>query len=100
MFRTFTAAALIALTAAPAFAGAAWTTNGANLRSGPGKAYDIVGYLPECAKLKTYEYEGSWVKVSWNGAYGWVTARYISESNGHCGGGYNGGSKGGYDSGY
>lgn len=101
MLRTTLLAAIaaIVLPAATALASTSWTTSGVNFRSGPGSYYDLVGYLPKCAKLVIYEYQDGWVLVDWDGSRGWVSGRYLSDSNAHCG---NGGKKssGGYSSGY
>jgi N-acetylmuramoyl-L-alanine amidase len=77
--------AAIVLPAATALADTSWTTSGVNFRSGPGKYYDVIGYLPKCAKLETYEYQDGWVEISWEGSRGWVSGRYLADSNAHCG---------------
>lgn len=87
MNRILTTAALAAttlITATSAMASTAWTTNGVNFRSGPGTYYDVIGYLPRCADVATYEYQDGWVEVRWDGATGWVAAKYLAESNYHC----------------
>ena len=81
--------ALLAALAASTFAGAAaaasgWTTTGLNFRDGPGTQYRSVAYLPHCAELTTYEWQGGWVRAEWQGQYGWVAARYVAENNAHC----------------
>ena len=45
----------------------------------------VVGYLPKCAKLETYEYKDGWVQVDWKGSRGWVSGRYLAQSNDDCG---------------
>lgn len=98
MFRKIVSAALLAaVLPAAAMAGSSWTTSGVNFRAGPGTYYDVIGYLPHCAKLTTYGYDSGWVEVSWEGQRGWVSGKYLAESNSHCGkakkksGGYGGG---------
>lgn len=86
MFRKILAVALIAATLpVSAFAGASWTTAGVNFRTGPGTYYDVIGYLPKCAKLTSYGYENGWVQVMWEGTRGWVAGSYLAETNSHCG---------------
>ena len=87
MLRTMLLAtiAAIVLPAAAALADTSWTASGVNFRSGPGSYYDIVGYLPKCAKVTTYEYKDGWVQVDWKGDRGWVSGRYLASSNAHCG---------------
>lgn len=100
MLRKIVSAALLAaVLPAAAMAGSSWTTSGVNFRTGPGTYYDVIGYLPKCAELTTYGYDNGWVEVSWEGQRGWVSAKYLADSNGHCGYGAKKKS-GGYDSGY
>ncbi|MCB6177791.1 SH3 domain-containing protein [Rhodobacter sp. Har01] len=103
MFRTLATAALIAATLpAAAMAASHWTTGGVNFRTGPGTYYDVIGYLPKCAALDSYGWQDGWVEISWEGQRGWVSGKYLAESNAHCGYGkkkaYEGGDT--YSSGY
>lgn len=86
MFRKIVSAALLAtLVPAAAMAGSSWTTSGVNFRTGPGTYYDVIGYLPKCAALDTYGYQDGWVEVVWEGQRGWVSSKYLADSNAHCG---------------
>jgi uncharacterized protein YraI len=86
MIRKLLAATLITLTASSggAFAANSWSLKGTNFREGPSRDYPVISYLPRCAALTASEWEGGWVKVRWNGSWGWVVASYISDSNDHC----------------
>ncbi len=83
------AATLITLLpAGAAMASNAWTTTALNFRQGPGTYYPVVHALPYCAALTTYEWQNGWVRAEWDGNYGWVSGRYVSDSNAHCQSGY------------
>ena len=91
MTRTPLLATLVAallLPASGALAANAWTTTALNFRDGPGTHYPVVHYLPHCAALTTYEWQDGWVRAEWDGQYGWVSGRYVVESNTHCQPGY------------
>lgn len=83
------ALAVAALTpAGAAMASNAWTTTALNFREGPSTHYPVIAYLPHCAALTTYEWQDGWVRAEWDGQYGWVSGRYIAETNAHCQPGY------------
>ncbi len=58
---------------------AGYTTNGVNMRTGPGTRYPVITTIPAggvvfinyCTK------NGSWCDLTFRGAPGWVSARYI-----------------------
>ncbi|MGA0539873.1 SH3 domain-containing protein [Neotabrizicola sp. VNH66] len=85
MFRKIIAAAVITATLPFAALAGSWTTSGVNFRSGPGTYYDVIGYLPKCASVTAYDWQDGWVQVSWEGQRGWVSAKYLADSNAHCG---------------
>lgn len=84
--KTLLAAAALAalLPASGAMAANAWTTTALNFREGPGTYYPVLHYLPHCAALTTYEWQDGWVRAEWDGRWGWVSGRYVAESNAHC----------------
>ncbi|PTX01957.1 SH3 domain-containing protein [Pararhodobacter aggregans] len=90
MLRNALIAATLALIPAAASAADSWTTAGVNFRSGPSAYYPVIATLPHCAAITTYEWQDGWVRAEWQGGYGWLSGRYVSDSNAHCsyGGGY------------
>lgn len=50
-----------------------------NLRTGPGKEYDVKGYVKHGAKVSVLDEDGDWskVKVSSTGKTGWIKTIYI-----------------------
>lgn len=55
-----------------------YTTNGVNLRGGPGTGYDRVALLDLGTEVKGAAKEGGWTFVSVNGKFGWVSSDYLS----------------------
>lgn len=53
------------------------STNGLNVRSGPGSGYRVLGSLPRGAAVKTVAEQGEWRKISYRGRTAWVHARYL-----------------------
>ncbi|WP_370207670.1 SH3 domain-containing protein [Pararhodobacter marinus] len=99
MFRNLLIAATLTLLPAAASASEAWTTGGVNFRSGPSTHYTVITTLPRCAVIHTHEWQDGWVRASWQGRYGWLSGRYVSDSNAHCNAGYRPAPSGGH-SGY
>ncbi|PWE31066.1 hypothetical protein C4N9_04765 [Pararhodobacter marinus] len=99
MFRNLLIAATLTLLPAAASASEAWTTGGVNFRSGPSTHYAVITTLPRCAVIDTHEWQDGWVRASWQGRYGWLSGRYVSDSNAHCNAGYRPAASGGH-SGY
>jgi uncharacterized protein YraI len=79
------AAVAAVMTTGAALANPAWTTQDLNFREGPGSDYYVIAAIPVCAQIHVYEQYGSWYKVSYHGTYGWVSARYVSGNDNHCG---------------
>lgn len=55
-----------------------YTTNGVNLRSGPGTDYDRITLLDLGTEVKGAAKEGGWTFVGVNGKFGWVSSDYLS----------------------
>lgn len=51
-----------------------------NVRSGPSTNSGIVVKAPFAAQVSVYSYSGSWANVSYNGYYGYVNTRYLSDT--------------------
>ena len=86
LLATFVAMALVPAT--PVAAQNAWTTATLTFREGPGTQYPVIHSMPHCAALTTHEGQDGWVRAEWDGQYGWVSGRYVVESNTHCQPGY------------
>ncbi|WP_162356422.1 SH3 domain-containing protein [Metabacillus mangrovi] len=54
------------------------TTDDVRIRSGAGTNYRITGSLPEGRQAVLLERKGSWTKVSYDGATGWVASQFIA----------------------
>lgn len=78
-----TAAMLVSATTAT-MANPAWTTGAINFRDGPGTYYAKLGSISSCVKVETDYQQNGWYRVSWNGRWGWVSARYLSWNGNHC----------------
>ncbi len=59
---------------------AAWTTTAVNMRSGPGTGYAVQRVLSRGAKVTVTGQSGSWKKVSYNGAEGYVRQDYLTST--------------------
>lgn len=90
MLKTIVAAIALTFSAtAVASAAPAWTTGSVNFRDGPGTYYAKLGSISRCVQVDAGESQNGWYRVSWNGRWGWVSARYLTWDGGYCsGGGY------------
>ncbi|MBU1306065.1 MAG: SH3 domain-containing protein [Alphaproteobacteria bacterium] len=92
-----TAAVLVATSTASMAAGTGWTTGSVNFRDGPGAYYAKIGSIARCASVQLDYVQNGWYRVQWNGRWGWVAQRYITDSSAYCSGGsYTKHSGGGY----
>ncbi|MGP4070400.1 N-acetylmuramoyl-L-alanine amidase [Halobacillus sp. B29] len=55
------------------------TTDGLNVRKGPGTSYDVVGNFSDGQEVKVHEEDGSWRYVSGNGVEGYVHSAYLAD---------------------
>ena len=55
------------------------TTDGLNVRKGPGTSYDVVGKYSDGQEVKVHEEDGSWRYVSGNGVEGYVHSAYLAD---------------------
>jgi uncharacterized protein YraI len=78
------AALVLATTATGMAAQTGWTTGGVNFRDGPGTSYYALGTISACTRVSVDQQQNGWYRVSWNGQWGWVSARYISYDAGYC----------------
>lgn len=69
---------LMASSCASALARPAFTTFNANLRSGPGVGSAIVGIVPDQAQIEVGSCSGSWCRVNWEGAEGYLSSTLIA----------------------
>jgi uncharacterized protein YgiM (DUF1202 family) len=69
---------LMANSCAGALARPAFTTFNANLRSGPGVGSAIVGVVPDQAQIEVGSCSGSWCRVNWEGAEGYLSTTLIA----------------------
>lgn len=88
MLRHTLLAATLALVPVAASASDAWTTAGVNFRAGPSTYDPVIATLPYCAAITTYEWRDGWVRAEWQGTHGWLSGRYVADTNAHCNGGY------------
>jgi uncharacterized protein YraI len=70
--------ALLAGSCAGAVARPAFTTFNANLRSGPGIGSAIVDIVPDQAPIEVRSCSGSWCRVNWEGAEGYLSSTLIA----------------------
>lgn len=56
------------------------SSNGINLREGPGSNYKTVSSIPNGYRINVLETEGEWSKVKYNGETGYVFSQYLSEN--------------------
>lgn len=79
-------ASLLSLTllAGAAAANPGWLKEDLNFRYGPGTRYGVIAALPECTRVHVYDYVGGWYRATWNGITGYVSARFVSDNDGHC----------------
>lgn len=63
---------------ASAVARPAFTTFNANLRSGPGVGSPIVDIVPDQAQIEVRSCSGSWCRVNWEGAEGYLSSTLIA----------------------
>lgn len=80
-FRTLLVAGAAAVgLALPASANAqalAQATTDLHLRAGPGTNYAVIGTMPRGAQVQVHQCPGSWCQVSYGGATGWASHRYL-----------------------
>lgn len=90
MFKTLLIATTLLVSAATAATAApAWTTGSVNFRDGAGTYYAKLGTIARCVRVETDYVQNGWYRVSWNGRWGWVSARYLAWNGNYCsGGGY------------
>lgn len=57
----------------------ALTTAGIVMRKGPGRSYDVVGFVPaeERVEVKRCNYGGDWCEIDRNGRTGWIAAKFL-----------------------
>ena len=79
-FRTLLSALLVcSLLVMPAFAESAIvTTNGVNMREGPGSGSRVLDCLPEGAVVTVTDSSGSWYAVEYQGVSGYIYSDYAS----------------------
>lgn len=64
------------------FHGVVATTDGLNMRYGPGENYEVIQVLPDGTTVIEKGWDGDWMYVECNGKYGWVYAQYINPLQG------------------
>lgn len=52
------------------------TTDGLNVRTGPNTSSTVIGRVNTGGKLSVYAVEGNWLKVSYQGYYGYISKSY------------------------
>ena len=87
--KTLLSAALLLAMSTGAMAWTGWTTTAVNFRDGPGASYYKIGAISACVRVEISENQNNWYRVQWNGRWGWVAARYVTNDGGYCGGGGN-----------
>jgi uncharacterized protein YraI len=55
------------------------SSNGINLREGPGTSYKTIANIPNGSKLDIVGTDDEWVKVSYEGKTGYVSKQYLTE---------------------
>lgn len=62
------------------------TTDGLNIRTGPNTSSAVIGKVNTGGKLSVYAVEGNWLKVSYQGRYGYISKSYAQflEQNGNA----------------
>ena len=80
LFRTLLSALLVcSLLVMPAFAESAIvTTNGVNMREGPGSGSRVLDCLPEGAVVTVTDSSGSWYAVEYQGVSGYIYSDYLT----------------------
>lgn len=58
--------------------GVVYNTDYLNVRSGYGTSYPIIGKLMKGDKVEIIESQNNWHKIKFNGAYGYVSGKYIN----------------------
>jgi cell wall-associated NlpC family hydrolase len=86
-----------ALTASPALVGqrVRVTASALNLRSGPGTGYGVLTSLTSGVVVTVEAVSGGWLRTTFQGTRGWLSATYVELATGSAGGGTTGGSSGG-----
>jgi len=56
------------------------SSNGLNLREGPGTGYKTIANIPNGSKVDVISTQGDWVKVEYSGKEGYVSRQYITEN--------------------
>ncbi|OLP65415.1 hypothetical protein BACPU_15030 [Bacillus pumilus] len=54
------------------------TASDLRIRTGPGTSYQVIGTFPQGASAKKLESSGSWMKIKYKQAEGWVHSDFIS----------------------
>lgn len=55
------------------------SSNGVNLREGPGSNKPVIISIPNGSKIKVLGTEGDWLKVEYDGKTGYVSSQYLSD---------------------
>ena len=76
------AGVFLAGSCASALARPAITTFNANLRSGPGVDAPVVTIIPDQSLIDVGSCSGSWCRVNWDGAEGWLSRTLIASTSG------------------
>ncbi|MGD7733340.1 SH3 domain-containing protein [Propionibacteriaceae bacterium G57] len=75
--------------------GTQYATEAVNVRSGPGTSYSIVGTVAQGGAVRvTGTVRNGFAQINYNGASRWVSATYLSKTQGGTGGGSGGGTTG------
>lgn len=56
------------------------SSNGVNLREGPGSNKHVIASIPSGSKIKVLNTEGEWTKVEYDGKTGYVSSQYLSDN--------------------
>lgn len=56
------------------------SSNGLNLREGPGTSYKTVANIPNGSRVDLISTQGDWVKVQYEGKEGYVSRQYLTEN--------------------
>jgi uncharacterized protein YraI len=56
------------------------SSNGLNLREGPGTGYKTIANIPNGSRVDVISTQGDWVKVEYDGKEGYVSRQYINEN--------------------
>ncbi len=83
-FKIALTAATLALSAGAAAAIPGWTVTGLTIHQNAGAWYPVLGTVPPCTSVEVERYEGGWVRIGWQGQWGWVPHDYLRDSNSHC----------------